>query len=104
MLREVHLLESLHHENVIRYHHAWVERCSLTSFGPPVPTLFILMEYGSGGSLQGYINSRKGQLDTLNLAELSNAERIRRFRLQKQGAVHLLSLPEIISLFEDVLK
>ena len=33
MLREVHLLERLHHPNIINYKHAWLEYNRLTPFG-----------------------------------------------------------------------
>ncbi|KAJ2749285.1 putative serine/threonine-protein kinase iks1, partial [Coemansia nantahalensis] len=52
MLREVKLLESLRHPNVVEYKHSWLETHQLTAFGPKVPCLFILMEYANGGNLQ----------------------------------------------------
>ncbi|KAH0834768.1 ABC transporter transmembrane region 2-domain-containing protein [Lanmaoa asiatica] len=39
ILREIRLLETLHHRNIITYHHAWLETCQFSSFGPKVPTL-----------------------------------------------------------------
>src|ERR1700722_18005458 len=39
ILREVRLLESLRHPNIITYHHAWLETCQFSAFGPRVPTL-----------------------------------------------------------------
>ena len=36
---QVRLLERLHHPNIITYHHAWLETCQFSSFGPQVPTL-----------------------------------------------------------------
>ncbi|CAG8479353.1 5677_t:CDS:10 [Dentiscutata erythropus] len=56
MLREVHLLERLHHPNIIDYKHAWLEHHQLTNFGPPVPCLFILMERANGGNLEEFID------------------------------------------------
>ncbi len=52
MLREVHLLENLHHSNIIEYKHAWLEYHRLTPFGPSIPCLFILMQLAEGGNLE----------------------------------------------------
>jgi len=55
MLREVRLLERLRHPNIIEYKHAWLENHRLTSFGPSIPCLFILMERANGGNLEDWI-------------------------------------------------
>ncbi|KAI7817432.1 kinase-like domain-containing protein [Gamsiella multidivaricata] len=55
MLREVHLLERLHHPNIVSYKHAWLENHQLHKFGPEVTCLFILMECANGGNLEEYI-------------------------------------------------
>ncbi|KAF9412154.1 hypothetical protein BGZ94_001125 [Podila epigama] len=55
MLREVHLLERLHHPNIVGYKHAWLENHQLHKFGPEVTCLFILMECANGGNLEEYI-------------------------------------------------
>ena len=55
VLREVGLLEQLHHENVIDYKHTWIEIFQLSTFGIPVPCLFILMEYANAGNLETFI-------------------------------------------------
>lgn len=39
ILREVRLLESLRHPNIISYHHSWLETNRFSSFGPSIPTL-----------------------------------------------------------------
>lgn len=39
ILREVRLLETLRHPNIVTYHHAWLEPAQFSSFGPAVPTL-----------------------------------------------------------------
>ncbi|KAJ1729251.1 putative serine/threonine-protein kinase iks1 [Coemansia biformis] len=57
MLREVKLLESLRHPNVVEYKHSWLEMHQLSVFGPRVPCLFILMEYANGGNLQEYMEA-----------------------------------------------
>ncbi|KAJ2820039.1 putative serine/threonine-protein kinase iks1, partial [Coemansia sp. 'formosensis'] len=64
MLREVKLLESLRHSNVIEYKHSWLEMHRLTNFGPSVPCLFILMEYANGGNLQEYIEPKSFSLSS----------------------------------------
>ncbi|OLY84872.1 putative serine/threonine-protein kinase iksA [Smittium mucronatum] len=61
MLREVKLLESLSHPNIIDYKHSWLELHQLTTFGPPVPCLFILMELANGGNLQEYMEISEGK-------------------------------------------
>ncbi|KZP23449.1 kinase-like protein [Athelia psychrophila] len=60
-LREVRLLERLHHPNIITYHHAWLESCRFSAFGPPVPTLHVLMQWAEGGSLDDFIDLRLGR-------------------------------------------
>ncbi|KAJ3744375.1 kinase-like domain-containing protein [Lentinula detonsa] len=61
ILREVRLLERLHHPNIITYHHAWLESSQFSSFGPKVPTLHVLMQWADGGSLDDYIDVRLGR-------------------------------------------
>ncbi|KAI9510196.1 kinase-like protein [Russula earlei] len=61
ILREVHLLETLRHPNIITYHHAWLETCQFSSFGPRIPTLHVLMQWAEGGSLHDYIDARLGR-------------------------------------------
>lgn len=64
MLREVHILENLRHQNIIEYKHAWLEYHQLTPFGPPIPCLFILMQLAEGGNLEEFIfNSNKFNFD-----------------------------------------
>ncbi|KAJ1856513.1 putative serine/threonine-protein kinase iks1 [Coemansia sp. RSA 1853] len=62
MLREVKLLESLRHPNVVEYKHSWLEMHQMTMFGPKVPCLFILMEYANGGNLQEYMEPKTATL------------------------------------------
>ncbi|KAK0203952.1 kinase-like domain-containing protein [Desarmillaria ectypa] len=61
ILREVRLLERLHHPNIITYHHSWLETAQFSSFGPKVPTLHILMQWAEGGSLDDFIDDRLGR-------------------------------------------
>ncbi|XP_004347016.1 hypothetical protein CAOG_05331, partial [Capsaspora owczarzaki ATCC 30864] len=58
MLREVHLLNRLHHANIIGYKHAWCEMHQSTPFGPAVPCLFILIDYANAGNLAQYLWAR----------------------------------------------
>ncbi|KAJ2549779.1 putative serine/threonine-protein kinase iks1, partial [Coemansia sp. RSA 1836] len=85
MLREVKLLESLRHPNVIEYKHSWLEMHRLTNFGPNVPCLFILMEYANGGNLQEYIEPKAPSSPSLLDASDSNTsikQRILQMRRQ----------------------
>ncbi|PVG01469.1 kinase-like protein [Serendipita vermifera] len=61
ILREVRLLESLRHPNIITYHHSWLESTRFSSFGPSIPTLHVLMEWAEGGSLDDLIEARLGK-------------------------------------------
>ncbi|KAJ1971831.1 putative serine/threonine-protein kinase iks1, partial [Dimargaris xerosporica] len=55
MLREVKLLETLHHPNIIDYKHSWIELEQPSRFGPKIPCLFILMDCANGGNLEQYL-------------------------------------------------
>jgi len=57
ILKEVHVLETLKHPNIIVYKHAWIEYHKVANFGPQVPCLFVLMEYANGGNLEEYVKS-----------------------------------------------
>ncbi|KAK7046586.1 Other/IKS protein kinase [Favolaschia claudopus] len=61
ILKEVRLLEQLHHPNIVTYHHAWLESCQFSSFGPKIPTLHVLMQWAEGGSLDDFIDVRLGR-------------------------------------------
>jgi serine/threonine protein kinase len=61
MLTEVNILEKCRHPNIIEYRHAWIEIHQLTPFGPPVPCLFILMEYANAGNLEDYMADLKSK-------------------------------------------
>ncbi|OCH93324.1 kinase-like protein [Obba rivulosa] len=75
ILREVRLLEKLHHPNIITYHHAWLETCQFSSFGPKVPTLHVLMQWAEGGSLDDFIEARLGRQGPVHLPHLNAAAR-----------------------------
>ncbi|KAI0945315.1 hypothetical protein AcW1_001562 [Taiwanofungus camphoratus] len=70
ILREVRLLERLHHPNIVTYHHAWLETCQFSSFGPKVPTLHVLMQWAEGGSLDDLIDTRLGRRVSTQLPHL----------------------------------
>ena len=55
VLKEVRLLERLHHENIVDYKHTWIEIFQPSAFGISVPCLFILMEYANAGNLDNFI-------------------------------------------------
>jgi serine/threonine protein kinase len=117
ILREVHMLESASHPNIIAYHHAWLETAAPTQsrFVPKVPTLHILMEFANGGSLQGFVDARKGSPTAASEGgggeggeEMDGhgaARAARRRRKEARGqAVHLLRLDDILNLFEEVVR
>ncbi|GAA5963131.1 hypothetical protein JCM8115_001030 [Rhodotorula mucilaginosa] len=117
ILREVHMLESASHPNIIAYHHAWLETAAPTQsrFVPKVPTLHILMECANGGSLQGFVDARKGSPTAASEGgggeggeEMDGhgaARAARRRRKEARGqAVHLLRLDDILNLFEEVVR
>ncbi|KAI5116294.1 hypothetical protein M0805_002164 [Coniferiporia weirii] len=131
ILREVRLLERLRHPNIITYHHSWLETHQFSSFGPKVPTLFVLMQWAEGGSLDDFIEGRFGRTHNPQQSGpsasssgidgfRSRSERIRAFRAARsqpeeeknkrkaertcgiRTAVHLLSAEEAKRLFTDV--
>ncbi|KAI0795439.1 kinase-like domain-containing protein [Abortiporus biennis] len=69
-LREVRLLEKLHHPNIVTYHHSWLETCQFSSFGPKVPTLHVLMQWAEGGSLDDFIDARQGHPSASQVAHI----------------------------------
>lgn len=129
MLREVRLLESLRHPNIIPYYHSWVDETRFSSFGPPILALHVLMMYASAGNLDAFLLSRSHgaasssplsardvlDADTENMALLPKAERIKAFKRRRQSerpgqrpsetrGVHLLGLDEISKLLADVVE
>ncbi|KAI0088792.1 kinase-like domain-containing protein [Irpex rosettiformis] len=99
ILREVRLLEKLHHPNIVTYHHSWLETCQFSSFGPKVPTLHVLMQWAEGGSLDDFIDARMGRTFASlpagsnehsspqpNPSAYSRAARIRAFRAMQHAS------------------
>lgn len=87
MLKEVHIMESLRHPNIISYKHTWLEVQRLSPFAPSVPCLFILMEYANGGNLEDYV--------------MTEAEAISSIPSNRRGSreIPLLSLDEVLEIF-----
>ncbi|KAM0682894.1 putative serine/threonine-protein kinase iks1 [Mitosporidium daphniae] len=55
MLNEVNALERLCHPNIVSYKHTWIEYHQVSDFGPEVPSLFMLMELATGGSIEDWL-------------------------------------------------
>ena len=129
MLREVRLLETLRHPNIIPYHHSWIDLTRFSSFGPPIAALHVLMMYATAGNLDTFLITRAhstqpsreersagGIADAESLGQLPKAERIKAFKKRRQSglgnnakreenrAVLLLGLEEILKLFGDVVE
>ncbi|ORX48799.1 kinase-like protein [Hesseltinella vesiculosa] len=122
MLREVHLLERLHHPNIVSYKHSWLEYDRLTPFGPKVPCLFILMECANGGNLEEYLEPEMMEAASPHPVDQpqKSAKDLKRERIKRQlqqqkefeaEAAHqdparvqkrLLNIGEISSLFLDI--
>lgn len=93
ILREIRLLETLRHPNIITYHHAWLESCQFSSFGPKIPTLHVLMQWAEGGSLDDLIDVRLGRPSRLPHLQSSSSSstpdspsaRIREFRAMQRA-------------------
>ncbi|KAL1916585.1 uncharacterized protein VTP21DRAFT_5776 [Calcarisporiella thermophila] len=112
MLKEVHLLERLHHPNIIDYKHAWLEEHRLTPFGPMIPCLFILMECANGGNLEEYIEvveptSNSQEQDFSHMTQRERALHAKRQRILRQQPTltvrkRYLPLEEIWAFFLDI--
>ncbi|KAG8844638.1 putative serine/threonine-protein kinase iks1 [Serendipita sp. 411] len=126
ILKEVRLLETLRHPNIITYHHSWLETTRFSSFGPSIPTLHVLMEWAECGSLDDLIDARLGKRAEVIPGSVvedeettSRSSRIRAFKAakhtQESGAskdrnrgrsgsigVHMLNAEEIKSFLSDI--
>ena len=51
VVAEVRALESVHHRHIVSYRHSWLEMAQVADFGPPVPCLFLLMQYCDLGTV-----------------------------------------------------
>jgi serine/threonine protein kinase len=126
MLREVRLLETLRHPNIIPYYHSWMDETHFSSFGPPTMALHVLMMYASAGNLDDFLLSRShttstqapvsaGDLAATEAIDLlPKAERIKAFKQRRKTGmgspkvenrgVLLLSVEEILHLFTDIVE
>ncbi|CAK9780707.1 unnamed protein product [Cutaneotrichosporon oleaginosum] len=124
ILREVRLLETLRHPNIIPYYHSWVDETQFSAFGPPILALHVLMMYATAGNLDAFLLNRSygdsaqpptsatdvGDSESIDL--LPKAERIKAFKRRRQSGnlgrrgetrgVLLLGLEEILKLFGDI--
>ncbi|WRT65045.1 uncharacterized protein IL334_001987 [Kwoniella shivajii] len=133
MLREVRLLETLRHPNIIPYHHSWIDVTRFSNFGPPITALHVLMQFATAGNLDTYLLTRShtnqprpdlsaGDIaDSESLGQLPKAERIKAFKKRRQSAVEgtsgkgkrrreemrgvlLLGMEEIMKLFGEIVE
>mmetsp|Transcript_2471 Transcript_2471/g.7375 ORF Transcript_2471/g.7375 Transcript_2471/m.7375 type:complete len:709 (-) Transcript_2471:263-2389(-) len=87
MLREVRILEELHHPNIISYKHTWLENSKTSDFGVSVPCLFVLTEFANSGNLAQYMTDDEdddGALDAATLRQRSKPSFEKRRRLLKK--------------------
>lgn len=85
-LREVALLGRLHHSNIIRYHHAWLEIRKPSTFVPEVPCLFVLMELANSGNLEEYIEVQLYE-EERETEDLGNLPRDKKIKLEKERMI-----------------
>ncbi|KAG0172187.1 putative serine/threonine-protein kinase iks1 [Apophysomyces sp. BC1015] len=115
MLREVHLLERLRHPNIVSYKHSWLESSRLTKY-------VLLQECANGGNLEEYLEPEEAPPSPSRADENPKSsqelkrERIRKFWQQQNESTsespvqrpetqkRLLSMPEIFSLFLDIVQ
>ncbi|KAA6323165.1 MAG: putative serine/threonine kinase, partial [Streblomastix strix] len=70
VVREVRILERLHHSNIVEYCHSWTENYSPSPHCPQIPHLFILMEYANGGNLYDFILNYNPYYDAQQLEDM----------------------------------
>ncbi|RKP38994.1 kinase-like domain-containing protein, partial [Dimargaris cristalligena] len=104
MLREVKLLETLRHPNIIDYKHSWIELEQLTRFGPKVPCLFILMDCANGGNLEEYIEGSAEPNGSESASPHTNAQLppTPTTPTDPRRRVRHLSLLQIYTMFHDI--
>jgi hypothetical protein len=111
MLREVRLLETLRHPNIIPYHHAWIDQTRFSSyvlsvftldiqpdkpvsFGPSITALHVLMMYATAGNLDSFLLNRTHSQTSTTAEEVGEAdslgglpreERIKAFKKRRQS-------------------
>ena len=104
VLIEVNLLRQTSHPNLVLCHWVWLEDYQPTTFGPPVPCLWILQEYCNGGDLHNHVIGPKEQSDP---KEKMKERMRRRSRGDASPPVDLkgpsqLTFDQIFSFFRDV--
>lgn len=104
VLIEVNLLRQTSHPNLVPCHWVWLEDHQPTTFGPPVPCLWILQEFCRGGDLHSYVLGPKEQPDS---KERMKERMRRRSRGEASPPTNLrgpskLTFEEIFSFFRDV--
>lgn len=100
-IKEVHILEGLHHKNLISYRHSWVEVFQPSIMGPPVPGLFILMEYANYGDLSLLFKEKTSLDDEINIISLMKGCAFGLQYLHTREIVHGDIKPENILLTKD---
>jgi len=86
VLKEVKNMETVQHQNVVAFKHAWLERYASSVFCPEVPYLFILMSFANGGNLSDLLHLDAKPKDRVFL---SNEELWRLFHDICSGLSHL---------------
>jgi serine/threonine protein kinase len=104
VLIEVNLLRQTSHPNLVPCHWVWLEDHQPTTFGPPVPCLWILQDYCNGGDLHNYVLGPKEQSSE---KEIMKERMRRRSRGDATPPADLrgpskLTFDEIFSFFRDI--
>jgi len=104
VLTEVQLLQSLSHQNIVAYRHAWLEDFQLSTFGPSVPCLFILQQYCNAGDLHAYVlGTKQPEPNSEQLKDRARRRSKGQFdEAERSHTPHSLQLDEIISLVRDI--
>lgn len=103
VLVEVKLLQSLQHENLVRYQHVWLEEVQITTFGPIVPCAFILQQYCNSGDLHKYLTERTQQpKSTLQELKAKYRRRSKGESEAEKPSNGYLPFDEIFSFFKDI--
>lgn len=103
MLNEVIILEKCRHQNIIEYRHCWLEEYQLTTFGPSVPCLFILMDYAPLGNLEDYIHSN-GMTETFRSRRKTSVSLILPSKKTSNSEKITDKLDQILIIVKDIAK
>lgn len=104
VLVEVNLLRQTQHPNLVLCHWVWLEDHQPTTFGPPVPCLWILQDYCKGGDLHNYVLGPKEQSESREMLKERMRRRSRGDATPPTGmrGTSKLTLDEIFSFFRDI--